>query len=111
MIQKRIKTIATTAVLSVTPLVASADTVEIPNPIKFESINEFFVALTSFLMQIGLALVVFMIVLGGFYIMISGGRPEQFEKGKNIIKWTVLGLFVLLLARAILALIYYVLGA
>ncbi len=80
------------------------------NPIKYETIEEFLTVLTNFLIQFGLALILLMVVLGGFYIMISGGDPEKLEKGKNIIKWTLLGVFLVLLSRAILALVFYVVG-
>ena len=86
------------------------DVVTIPNPLRFDSINEFLTELTNLLIQLGLALVTFMVVLGGAYIMFGGANPQNIEKGKNIIKWTVLGLFVVLLARAILALIHFVIG-
>ena len=82
----------------------------IPNPVRFESINEFLTELTNLLIQLGLALVTFMVVLGGAYIMFGGANPQNIEKGKNIIKWTVAGVMIVLFARAILALIYFVIG-
>ena len=84
--------------------------IEIPNPVRFDSINEFLTELTNLLIQLGVALVVFMVMLGGAFYMFGGANPQNIEKGKNIIKWTVLGLFVVLLARAILALIHFVIG-
>ena len=93
------------------PVFADNDgVVTIENPIRFDSINEFLTALTNLLIQLGLALVVFMIVLGGAYIMLAGANPQNIEKGKNIIKWTVLGVGVVIFARAILALIHFTLG-
>ena len=120
--KKKITLFLVTILLFLNPLVASAENdcnpcegadegvVCIPNPLQFCSINEFLTALTNLLIQLGLALVVFMVMLGGAFYMFGGANPQNIEKGKNIIKWTVLGLFVVLLARAILALIHFVIG-
>lgn len=85
-------------------------TVKIENPIKFDSIQEFLTELTNVLIQVGLALVAFMIVLGGGFIMFGGAKPDLVTKGKNIITWTILGVAVVVFARAILALIGYIIG-
>lgn len=87
---------------------AQQDVVEIENPIKFETITELIETITNLLIQLGLALIVFMILIGALYIMISGGDPKKVTKGKNIIKWTALGLAVVLFARALLAAIGFV---
>lgn len=83
---------------------------EITNPGKWDTVEEFLTALTNFLLQIGLALVVLMIIVGGAFYMFGGVNPELVTKGKNIIMWTVLGVFVLLLSRAIVAIISYAVG-
>ncbi|MGM0438992.1 MAG: pilin [Patescibacteria group bacterium] len=85
-------------------------TVCIPNPVRFCSINDFLTEITNLLIQLGLALVVFMVVLGAAYIMFGGADPQNITKGKNIIKWTVLGVFVVIFARAILAVIQFAIG-
>ncbi len=80
------------------------------NPLRFETIGELFEEVTTLLIALGLSLVVLMIVLGGFYIMISGGKPELLEKGKNIIKWTIIGVLLLIFSRAVLAVIEAIVG-
>lgn len=82
----------------------------IPNPLRFCSIQELLTEITNLLIQLGLALVAFMVIVGGLFIMFGGANPKYFEKGKNIITWTVLGLFVVLFARGILAVIRFVMG-
>ena len=81
--------------------------VEIKNPGKFDTINELIEKITNLLIQLGLALIILMVLVGALYIMISGGDPKKVTKGKNIIKWTALGLAVVLLARALLTLIKF----
>jgi len=85
--------------------------VTIPNPLRFDTIREFLTALVELLAQLGIALVALMIVVGGAFYMFGGAKPEYVEKGKNIIKWTMLGLFVILLAWVILAVIGWTIGA
>lgn len=88
----------------------NGDTVEIENPMRFESIEDFLNELTNLLIQLGLALVAFMITLGGAFYMFGGANPDLVAKGKNIITWTILGVAVVIFAKAILALISYVIG-
>ncbi len=101
--------------VSLTPLMVFGNnngngSITIENPIQFDTIGEFLTALTNLLIYLGVALVVLMVVIGGFYIMISGGDPTKVSKGINTIKWTIVGLFVALFARAILALIEFTIG-
>ncbi len=83
-------------------------TLTIPNPVRFETISEFFDALINLLISLGLALLVFMVVVAALYIMVGGNNQEYIQKGKNIIKWTVLGVFIVVAARAILWLVAYI---
>ncbi|GEM_PF-3374383 len=82
--------------------------VRIPNPLRFETIHEFLTELINLLIWIGLALIPLMVVIGGAFYMFGGLNPENVEKGKNIIKWTVVGVFIIVGARAVLWLINYV---
>lgn len=89
---------------------AQQDVVEIENPIKFETITELIETITNVLIQLGLSLIVLMVIIGALYIMTSGGDPEKVTKGKNVIKWTVLGVGVVLFARALLEVISFVIS-
>lgn len=50
-------------------------------------------------------LAVAMIILAGFYLVLSFGNDENKEKAKKIILYTVIGLLVILFARVIVSLI------
>lgn len=84
--------------------------VTIPNPVRFESINEFLTELTNLLLALGVSLIGLMVIIGAAYIMIGGFNPKYVEKGKNIITWTILGTLVVVFARGILVLIQYIIG-
>ena len=59
------------------------------------------------LTYVGLAAVI-AIVIAGLYMILSGGT--QADKAKEIIKWVIIGLVVILLAKVIVAFIYAALG-
>jgi type IV secretory pathway VirB2 component (pilin) len=59
------------------------------------------------LTYVGLAAVI-AIVIAGLYMILSGG--SQADKAKEIIKWVIIGLVVILLAKVIVAFIYAALG-
>ena len=46
-----------------------------------------------------------MFVLGGFYLLASGGKPEMIKKGKDTLTWAVLGVALILSSYVILKLI------
>ncbi len=59
------------------------------------------------LTYVGLAAVV-AIVIAGLYMILSGG--SQADRAKEIIKWVLIGLVVILLAKVIVAFVYAALG-
>lgn len=59
------------------------------------------------LTYVGLAAVI-AIVIAGLYMILSGG--SQADRAKEIIKWVIIGLIVILLAKVIVAFVYAALG-
>lgn len=49
------------------------------------------------------------IIIAGIYMIISLGNDDQIEKGKKIIKYTIIGLLVILFSRILVGLITNVL--
>jgi len=56
-----------------------------------------------------LAIVAF--IWGGIVWMTSGGSPERIKKGRSMMLWAVIGLFVIFGSYAILSLVFTALGA
>ncbi len=50
-------------------------------------------------------LAVIMIIVAGFYLILSLGNDEQKDKAKKIILYTIIGLLVILFARLIVSLV------
>ncbi len=46
-----------------------------------------------------------MVILAGFYLVLSLGEDEQKDKAKKIIQYTLIGLVVILFSRVIVALV------
>ncbi len=57
-----------------------------------------------------IALVAGLVIIGAFQIMTSGGDTEKFGKGRKMIMFAAIGLAVALLARAVPALVRFVVG-
>lgn len=53
---------------------------------------------------------VLMFVLGGFYLLTAAGRPEWFNKAKNIMTATVIGLAIIFLALVLVNILLDALG-
>jgi len=51
-----------------------------------------------------------MVLIGAFYIMSAGGDPGRLKTGKDIIFYTVIGLVIVFLARAIAFMIRQILA-
>ncbi len=62
------------------------------------------------LWQIVPPVAVFMITVSGFFMIFSGGNPENIEKGKKIITNTLIGLVIIYATWAIINLFFQVIG-
>lgn len=82
---------------------------EIPRVTEAETFEEFIMNIIDFFFTIALALVPLIIVLAGIFMVTSTGNPEQFEKGKKIIIYALIGLVIILISKGLIALIEQVL--
>lgn len=69
------------------------------------------VYVTNWIFTILVLLTVLLVILGAFYILTSAGDAEKFKQGRNFIMYAAIGLAVALLAKAIPAIVRYVLGS
>ena len=87
-----------------------ADQVCICNPLKANEFEVIVDNIINFLFKIAIVLAPLMIVIGGALFVTAGGNLTQITQAKNIILWTAVGFFILLLAKGIMALIESILG-
>ncbi|OGY46585.1 MAG: hypothetical protein A2840_01415 [Candidatus Buchananbacteria bacterium RIFCSPHIGHO2_01_FULL_47_11b] len=91
------------------PLMAIAD-VSLPNPISGDLNDKDLIEVLVRSLQLVLGAVdifaLFMFVLGGFELLMSGGNPTLVKKGKDTLIWATLGILVITLSYSILKFIY-----
>ena len=85
------------------PLLVSA--VEIKNPLKYDTFGELIEAIINFIFKIALVLAPLFIIIGGFYFVAAQGDPAKIKTGQDIIKYTLIGLLIILLSRGLVAVI------
>lgn len=79
------------------------------NPVISPSIGELLKSIISKITIVLLLLASTMIVIGGFILMTSAGSESRMQRGKNIIKWSLIGLVLLLLSRLSVSLVQKIL--
>lgn len=87
-------------IYAIVPVVAFAGSNPAPiglkNPIKYNTINDFLLAILNVVVQIGAVVIVFFFVYAGFQFVTAQGNSEKIQKAKSMFVWIVVGAFVLL---------------
>jgi len=77
-----------------------ATEIKIPNPLDYETFTQLLEAVLTFLQYVGAVIAVFALIASAFKFMSAGGDPEKVKEGYQMIFWTIIGLFVIISARA-----------
>ena len=95
------KKIIGTIIAILIPAVSSAQIV-VRNPLAFDNFPDILDSvLRNILVPIATVLVTIMIVFYGMKLVTSQGKPEEVAKAKQMLKWGLIGAFVILGASAI----------
>jgi hypothetical protein len=81
-----------------------------PFELKCEDLPCIIEAIINFIFYVGITLLPLIIIIGGIMYATSGGDYERISTAKRIIFWAVVGLIIILLAKAIISVIRSVLG-
>jgi len=73
------------------------------------SLEQLVKGVTDFIFNLGIIIAPLMIVIGGFVFLTSGGEPNRTTLGKNIMKWSIIGLAIILFAWGIQSVITFIL--
>lgn len=84
------------------PLFGNGTEIRIENPLTAQNFVDFLDNIINFLFWISLVLAPLMIIVGGFYFVISEGDTKKIETGKNIIRYTLIGFLIILLAKGLI---------
>ena len=87
------------------PLTIQAQRVTIENPLEAENIWELLDAVIDFIFIISIPLAALLIVVGGYFFLASAGDPEKVRKAKHLIIYTLVGLLVVFLSKAIISML------
>ena len=71
------------------------------NPLAAKTIWETIDALVNFLLLLSFAIAPILVIYAAFLILTAGGNPERINRGKTIIFWAMIGLLIILLAKAL----------
>lgn len=75
------------------------------NPLSYCTFGDLVDSIINFIFLISLVIAPLMIIIAAGYFITSGGNPKQVDTAKKIILYTVIGLLVVFLSRAIIAVI------
>jgi hypothetical protein len=71
------------------------------NPLQFNTLSEFLVAILNAVILIVFPFIVLLLVYAGFQFVVAQGKPEAISKAKNAFLWTLIGALVVLGAKAL----------
>lgn len=83
----------------------------LPNPLGVNTIQDIIPKVLSSLIDIAVPIGAIAIIYGAFQMLTAGGDPEKFTKGRKTITYAAIGVAVIILANAIIAVVKSVLGA
>ncbi len=76
--------------------------VNFPNPLTSQTFGEFIEKIIDFIFIVAFVMGPLMIMIGAWYMVTAGGAAENIKKGKEIIKYVIIGLILLMLAKGII---------
>ncbi|MFH1462385.1 MAG: hypothetical protein ABIG08_01695 [bacterium] len=83
---------------------------QICNPLQACEFEEIAGAIIDFIFRIAIVLAPLMVVVGGAMFVTAGGNVQQLDRGKKLILYTAIGFVIILLSKAVLAMINQILG-
>ena len=98
-------------VLSLGGTVLAATTkVEIPNPLKVNSVSALIDRIVTYIIEIATLLLPLAIIYGAYLFMSAGGDMEKITMGRKTILWTVIGYALILISKGVTLIIADILG-
>ncbi len=92
------------------PLVVVGQGTQIQNPLNVDNIPELIDNIISYLQRIAFYIAPVMLIIAGFMYYFDGGKAENAKKATAIIKWTVVGLAIVIIANGIASIVAGIMG-
>jgi magnesium-transporting ATPase (P-type) len=83
------------------PLIIKATIIDFSEVFSKETFEDIINTILDFVFWVGIAIFPFMILVGGFYFLTSGGDPQKISTAKKLIFWAFIGLIIVLLAKGL----------
>lgn len=90
---------------------AQQTNVEIPNPLKVQSISQLIDRIVTYLIGIATLIFPLVIIYGAFKLLTTGGDPEKAIEGRKAITYAVIGYLLILISKGITMIVAEILGA
>lgn len=81
-----------------------------PNPLRYCTIVEIVDNIATFLLYLAMVIAPLLILIGAYYLMVSGGDPKKVDSGKKYIFYAAIGFLIALGAKGVMGLIKGALG-
>jgi len=81
------------------------------NPLNADNVWELINNLIDFIYTISIPLLVIVVLWAGFTMITSGGKPENFKKGQNILLYAAIGFGIILLSKGVAYIVSDILNA
>jgi len=66
------------------------------NPIRFDNLRDFLVAILNVIVQISFPIIVLAIIYTGFLFVSARGAPDKLTRAKSALAWTLVGSIIVL---------------
>jgi len=94
------KKILTGSLASLVLFVGTVASAQITNPIKYDTFSELVAAIINAAVYVLMPFVVLAFIYTGFLFVKAQGKPEEIDKAKSALWWSIVGAFILLGASA-----------
>ncbi len=75
------------------------------NPLVYDEFSDLVDGIVDFIFTIAIVIVPLAIVIGAFFLLISGGDTKKIKIGKDIILYSLIGLVIVLFAKGLISMI------
>lgn len=77
-------------------------TIKIVNPINANDVPELIKNVTNYILGITASVMLILLIIAGYRYMTAGGNEQRAENAKNAIKWTVIGILIILVSGIVI---------
>lgn len=92
-------------------LATTTATTTFENPLNVDDIWELINSIIDFIYNISIPLLAIVVLWAGFTMITSGGKPENFKKGQNILLYAAIGFGIILLSKGVAYIVSEILNA